>query len=76
MELGVDVPAVLRQITVNAVALTNTAVPAISGTATVGQEPSSTTGTWDADPSATYAYEWQRCASSDCIADSQAVTAA
>ncbi|MGA9147562.1 MAG: BspA family leucine-rich repeat surface protein, partial [Candidatus Nanopelagicales bacterium] len=44
----------------------NTATPAVSGTTTVGQQLSSTTGSWDSDPTATYAYEWQRCAAVDC----------
>lgn len=37
----------------------NTAAPVISGTPTVGQELSCTTGTWTGNPTPTYAYEWQ-----------------
>lgn len=37
----------------------NTALPTLSGTATVGQTLSCTTGTWTESPSA-YAYQWQR----------------
>jgi len=42
---------------------TNTAMPAISGTATEGQQLSTTNGTWSGDPS-TYAYQWRHCNSS------------
>jgi len=39
----------------------NTVVPAVTGTATVGQTLSCSTGTWDAaPPSITYTYQWQR----------------
>jgi hypothetical protein len=38
----------------------NTALPAITGKAQVGQELSSSTGTWTGGASS-YAYEWERC---------------
>lgn len=39
----------------------NTVAPAVTGTATVGQTLSCSTGTWDAaPPSITYTYQWQR----------------
>ncbi|HEX3511570.1 MAG TPA: hypothetical protein VHT27_10800, partial [Solirubrobacteraceae bacterium] len=38
----------------------NTALPAVSGTASVGQTLSATHGSWTENPTA-YAYEWQRC---------------
>lgn len=39
----------------------NTVAPAVTGTATVGQTLSCSTGTWDAAPAAiTYTYQWQR----------------
>lgn len=39
----------------------NTVAPVVTGTATVGQTLSCTTGTWDAAPAAiTYTYQWQR----------------
>ncbi len=38
----------------------NTALPAVSGTATQGQVLSSTTGTWSNNPSG-FAYQWRRC---------------
>jgi hypothetical protein len=38
----------------------NTAAPVISGTPTVGQTLTTTTGTWIGVPTPTYAYQWQR----------------
>jgi hypothetical protein len=42
--------------------------PAVSGTATVGQELRVSTGTWSPKPSS-YEYQWQRCTSTgtDCV---------
>ncbi|MFM6980334.1 MAG: hypothetical protein ACKOWE_02895, partial [Micrococcales bacterium] len=42
----------------------NTVAPVISGSATVGGSLSVTSGTWDADPSPTFDYQWLRCDSS------------
>jgi hypothetical protein len=42
---------------------TNMSSPAISGTTTVGQSLSSSTGTWSGSPTS-YAYKWQDCDSS------------
>jgi hypothetical protein len=46
----------------------NTVKPAVSGTATVGQELRVSTGTWTPKPSS-YAYQWQRCSATgtDCL---------
>ena len=41
----------------------NTVAPAVSGTATVGQTLSSTTGTWNGIPAPTFGYQWQRAGS-------------
>ena len=41
----------------------NTVAPVVSGTATVGQTLSSTTGTWTGAPTPTFAYQWQRAGS-------------
>jgi hypothetical protein len=41
----------------------NTVAPAVSGTATVGQTLSSTTGTWTGLPTPTFTYQWQRAGS-------------
>ena len=41
----------------------NTVAPAVTGTATVGQTLSSTTGTWTGVPTPTYTYQWQRTGS-------------
>jgi hypothetical protein len=38
----------------------NTVAPVASGTATVGQTLSATTGTWTGTPTPTYTYQWQR----------------
>jgi hypothetical protein len=45
------------------VAPTNYSLPVVSGTTTVGQTLSSTTGGWNGYPSPTYAYQWVRGAS-------------
>src|SRR6266542_310652 len=54
----------------------NTALPVISGTATVGQVLSATTGSWSGSPSS-YAYAWKRCdsAGANCNAISGATSA-
>jgi hypothetical protein len=46
----------------------NSVKPAVSGTATVGQELKVSTGTWAPKPSS-YLYQWQRCSSTgtDCL---------
>ncbi len=46
--------------TVQDLAPVNTVLPAISGTAAVGQTLSTTTGTWTNSPTG-YGYQWQRC---------------
>jgi len=44
--------------TSNAVAPANTVLPAITGTAQVGQTLTASTGTWSGTPAPTYAYQW------------------
>jgi hypothetical protein len=46
----------------------NSVKPAVSGTATVGQELRVSTGTWSPKPSS-FGYQWQRCTSTgtDCV---------
>jgi hypothetical protein len=39
----------------------NVTVPAISGTARVGQRISASTGTWTSASASTYTYQWSRC---------------
>ena len=55
--------ATSNAITCTGVAPANTVAPVISGTPTVGQTLSSTTGTWTGNPSPTYTYQWKRGAS-------------
>jgi hypothetical protein len=40
---------------------TNTQLPTISGTATQGQELSTSTGSWTGYPAPSFAYQWERC---------------
>ena len=53
---------------------TNTAKPTISGTPTVGQELSTSNGTWTGGVSS-FTYQWQRCTSSTSCADVDGATA-
>lgn len=52
----------------------NTALPAISGTATSGQTLTTTPGTWSSSTTPTFTYAWQRCNSTgaSCAAISSA----
>jgi hypothetical protein len=51
--------------TLTPVAPTNYALPEVSGTATVGQTLSCTTGGWNGYPAPTYAYQWVRGAATN-----------
>jgi hypothetical protein len=46
--------------TVQGQAPVNTVAPVVSGTTTVGQTLSTTTGTWTGNPTPTFTYQWQR----------------
>ncbi|HTZ62759.1 MAG TPA: 6-bladed beta-propeller [Solirubrobacteraceae bacterium] len=46
---------------VEALKPSNTALPAISGTAEEGQTLSASTGSWEGTPPLTYTYQWQDC---------------
>jgi hypothetical protein len=52
----------------------NTAKPAVSGTAKVGEELSASNGTWSGGVSS-YSYQWQRCTSSTTCSDVDGATA-
>src|SRR3954447_19979154 len=54
--------------TASAAAPVNTAAPAVSGTAKVGQTLTVSNGTWSGAPTS-YTYQWQRCTSSTSCAD-------
>jgi hypothetical protein len=47
-----------------AAAPVNTVLPVISGTPTVGETISTTTGTWTGSPTPTYTYQWKRAGAS------------
>jgi hypothetical protein len=55
--------ATSNAITCTGVAPANTVAPVISGTPTVGQTLSSTTGTWTGTVPITYTYQWKRAGS-------------
>src|SRR4051794_3447056 len=44
-----------------ATAPTNTALPVVTGTPSVGQLLTTTAGTWTGSPAPTLTYQWQRC---------------
>ena len=52
----------------------NTTLPGLSGTATVGQQLTASPGVWQGSPTPTYSYGWQRCDSggNNCVAISGA----
>ena len=52
--------AISNAITCTGASPANTVAPVISGTPTVGQTLSSTTGTWTGNPTPTYTYQWKR----------------
>jgi Bacterial Ig domain/Cellulase (glycosyl hydrolase family 5) len=53
----------------------NTAVPTVSGTASVGQTLSATTGTWTGTAPISYTRSWERCVNGTCTAISGATGA-
>jgi uncharacterized protein YdaL len=55
----------------------NTAPPTITGSAYYRETLTASTGSWDADPPATYAYQWLRCSSSggSCVSINKATKA-
>jgi hypothetical protein len=55
--------AAVGPITTSATAPANTVLPAISGTTSIGNVLTSTTGTWTGSPTITYAYQWTRAGS-------------
>jgi hypothetical protein len=55
--------ATSNAITCTGIAPVNTVAPVISGTPTVGQTLSSTTGTWTGNPTPAYTYQWKRAGS-------------
>jgi hypothetical protein len=66
--------ATSNSITGTGVAPVNTVAPVISGTPTVGQTLSSTTGTWTGNPTPTYTYQWKRNGSNIASATSSTYT--
>ena len=56
--------AVVQAAPPSATAPANTAVPTVSGTTTVGQIVTTTTGAWTGTAPITYTYQWQQCNSS------------
>jgi hypothetical protein len=66
--------ATSNSITCTGEAPVNTVAPVISGTPTVGQTLSSTTGTWTGNPTPTYTYQWKRNGSNIASATSSTYT--
>jgi len=52
-------------VTITPTSPTNNTLPVVSGTPTVGQTLSSTSGTWNGYPAPTFAYQWVRGASTN-----------
>jgi len=52
-------------VTITPTSPTNNTLPVVSGTTTVGQTLSSTSGTWNGYPAPTFAYQWVRGASTN-----------